>query len=271
MGAVNVALRSGWPESDNSAPIFETRDPVGRVESSAFAIVSWGRVCFPEVGLPRRHLSEGFLPVNNSLNLASKPFNNRIVPWVLTATILFVSLIGLVLVVRLTTAARAEALTAEAEINMLRQKEKALLEAAKTVENAFTPNQRQALPAAHELVDRKGFSWSRLLADLESSLPNNIRVSRIAVREVSRRGNQTEAQLELAVFAQNASTISDWISALHTENVFNVELRNQNLQKGRGESGTEYELSVIYRPRASYAVDSVAEVGNSKLASEVNR
>jgi hypothetical protein len=176
-----------------------------------------------------------------------------------------------VLVVRLTTTVRAQAQTAEAEINMLRQKEKSLLEAAKSVENSFTPDQRQALPAAHELVDRKGFSWSRLLADLESSLPNNIRVSRIAVREVTRRSNQTEAQLDLAVFAQNASTISDWISALHTESVFNVELRHQDLQKGRGESGTEYELSVIYRPRASYAVESIAEVGNSKPGSEVTR
>ena len=32
--------------------------------------------------------------------------------------------------------------------------------------------------------------------------------------------------------------------------IFQAELRAQNLQKGRGESGTEYELYVIYRPRA---------------------
>lgn len=209
--------------------------------------------------------------MNNSLNLASKPFNNRILPWALTAIILFVSLIGLVLVVRLTTTAKKEGDIAEAEIRGLKQREQILLEQAKKVENSFTSDQRQALPAAHELVDRKGFSWSRLLADLESSLPANVRVSRIAVRDVTRRSNQTEAQLDLAVFAQNSSTISDMISAMHQESIFEVELRNQNLQKGRGESGTEYELSVVYRPRASYAVESVAEVDKSRSANEVPR
>jgi len=209
--------------------------------------------------------------VNNSLNLASKPFNNRILPWALTAMILFVSLIGLVLVVRLSTTARNEAARAEAEINGLRQREHTLLEAAKKVENSFTPDQRQALPAAHELVDRKGFLWTKLLADLETALPNNVRVSRISVRDVTRRGDQTEAQLDLAVFAQSPSTISDMISAMHQEGIFEVVLRNQNLQKGRGESGTEYELAVVYRPRSGYASESVAEADKSKTASEAPR
>jgi hypothetical protein len=37
------------------------------------------------------------------------------------------------------------------------------------------------------------------------------------------------------------------ITAWHKEGIFQPELRVQNLQKGRGESGTEYELYVIYR------------------------
>jgi uncharacterized membrane-anchored protein YhcB (DUF1043 family) len=90
--------------------------------------------------------------VNNSLNLASKPFNNRIVPWALTALILFVSLIGLVVVVRLTTNARREAGVTEAKINELKQREHTLMEAAKQVQNSFTPDQQQALPAAHALI-----------------------------------------------------------------------------------------------------------------------
>jgi Tfp pilus assembly protein PilN len=128
------------------------------------------------------------------------------------------------------------------------------------MKNSFTPDQQQALPAAHQLVDRKAFSWSRLLSDLESSLPNNVRVSRIAVRDVTRQANQTIAQLDLSVFAKNSATISEMISAMHQEGIFQAELRNQNLQKGRGETGTEYELFVIYRSRAGYANDSVAEV-----------
>jgi Tfp pilus assembly protein PilN len=174
--------------------------------------------------------------------------------------LLFVSLIGLVLVFRLTTTTRAEADRVQAEINQLKQQEQALLSVTNQVKNSLTAEQQQALPSAHQLVDRKGFSWSRLLADLESSLPDKVKVSRIAVREVNKQGDQTIAQLDLAVFAKDAATISDMISSMHQEGIFEAEIRNQNLQKGRGEAGTEYELFVIYRSRPGYSSESVAKV-----------
>jgi hypothetical protein len=209
--------------------------------------------------------------VNNSLNLASKPFSNRIVPWALTVIILFVSLIGLLIVVQLTTTTRNEANLVQAQITQLKQREQGLLEAAKQVQQSFTPEQQQALPAAHELVDRKSFSWSRLLADLESSLPPNVKVSRITVRDVTRAGGQTVAQLDLAVFATDPSTISEMMTDWQQDGVFQAELRNQNLQKGRGEKGTEYELAVIYRARASYSSENVAAVDASTKESEGRR
>lgn len=212
-----------------------------------------------------------FFTVNSDLNLASKPFSNRLLPWALTAVILLVSVIGLVIVVRLTTVARSQGDAAQAEINTLRQKEQALVNTAQQVKNSLTPDQQQAVPAAHQLVDRRKFSWSRLLVDLEAQLPANVRVSRIAVNDVTRQGNQTVAALELAVFTKNPATISEMISAMQQEGVFLPELRTQTLQKGRGESGTEYELYVIYRPRAVYANESVAEVTASPNASEVSR
>jgi hypothetical protein len=210
--------------------------------------------------------------VNNSLNLASKPFSNRILPWTLTVIILFVSLIGLLIVVQLTTTTRTEAARVQGQITQLKQQEHSLLDAAKQVQQSFTPEQQQGLPAAHELVDRKSFSWSRLLADLETSLPANVKVSRIAVRDVTRQGDQTIAQLDLAVFSKNPSTISEMISAMHQEGVFSAEIRNQNLQKGRGEAGTEYELAVTYRARSAYSSsENVAEVDASRKESEVPR
>lgn len=212
-----------------------------------------------------------FFTVNSDLNLASKPFSNRLLPWALTAVILFVSVIGLVIVVRLTTDARTAADATQLEINSLRQQEQALLKNAEQVKNSLSPEQQQAVPAAHQLVDRRKFSWSRLLVDLESSLPANVRVSRIAVNDVTRQGNQTVAALDLAVFTKNPSTISEMISAMQREGIFLPELRTQTLQKGRGEEGTEYELSVIYRPRAVYSNENVAEVTASPNGSEVSR
>lgn len=212
-----------------------------------------------------------FCTVTSDLNLASKPFSNRSLPWALTAVILFISVIGLLVVVRLTTTARAQERAVQAEINNLRQQEQALLKGAEEVKNSLNAEQQQAIPAAHQLVDRRSFSWSRLLVDLEASLPSNVRVLRIAVRDVTKQGDQTIAGLELVVFTKNPSTISEMITAMHQEGIFKPEMRAQNLSKGRGESGTEYELYVVYRPRPGYANENVAEVTAGKDSSEVSR
>jgi Tfp pilus assembly protein PilN len=209
--------------------------------------------------------------VNNSLNLASKPFSNRILPWALTAIILFVSLIGLIFVVKLTTNAKNEASVLEAEIIKLKQREHAALESAKQLQQELSADQKQALPAAHALVDRKAFSWSRLLADLETSLPAKVKVTRIAVREVSRQADQTVAQLDLAVFSQDPATVNAMIASMHEEGIFQAEIRNQSLQKGRGEAGTEYELAVIYRAPSSYTSENVAAVNKTRKGGDLPR
>lgn len=198
--------------------------------------------------------------MNSSLNLASKPFSNRVLPWALTAIVLFISVIGLIIVVRLTTVANRQAAAIQVENNALKQQEKALLEAANAVKVQMTGEQQRAVPAAHKLIDRKRFSWSRLLADFESALPSNVRVSRIAVREVATQADSTIATLDLAVFTKEPATISQMIADMHKEGVFQLVLRSQNLAKGRGEQGTEYEFDVIYHARAGYASESVAGV-----------
>ena len=212
-----------------------------------------------------------FSTVTSDLNLASKPFSNRLLPWALTSIILFISVIGLVVVVRLTTVARSEGRKLETEISTLRQQEQALVKGADEIKNSLNAEQQQAVPAAHQLVDRRSFSWSRLLVDLEASLPANVRVTRIAVRDVTKQGDQTIAGLELVVFTKNPTTMSQMITAMHQEGIFQPEIRAQNLSKGRGESGTEYELYVVYRPRHTYTNENVAEVAGSKEGSEVSR
>jgi Tfp pilus assembly protein PilN len=135
----------------------------------------------------------------------------------------------------------------------------------------LTADQQQALPAAHALVDRKTFNWSRLLADLEASLPANVKVTRISVRDVVRQADQTVAQLDLAVFAREPATVDAMISAMHQDGIFDAAVRNQNLAKGRGEQGTEYELAVIYRVPSSYSSENVAEVDQTRKGGDVPR
>ena len=198
--------------------------------------------------------------MSSRLNLASQPFNNRALPWTLAIFIVFLSLLSLIFIARATGQANSKADQLQAEINALNQREQTLRQRASQVKESLTVEQQQSLTAAHDLVDRKRFSWSKLFADLEAALPNAARVSRISVRDVVARRGQTVAELDLSVFAKSSQTVTDMIAAMDKTGIFQADLRSQNLQKGRGEIGTEYELYVIYTPRAE--ASSSAEAAN---------
>lgn len=192
------------------------------------------------------------------LNLASKPFSNRSLPWVVTTVVVVLSLVSLVFIVRATSRANTQAAAVQNDINNLKRQEAAAREKAQAVKNSLTTEQLQTLGAAHTLVDRRRFSWSRLFADLESALPGNVRAKRIAVRGISTQGDQTLAELELTVVAKASTTVTEMIAQMDRTGIFHAELRAQNLQRGRGETGAEYDLFVIYRPSAGSPVDTVA-------------
>jgi Tfp pilus assembly protein PilN len=197
------------------------------------------------------------------LNLASKPFSNRSLPWVVTALVVTVSVLFLIVILRSARQTKAQADSIQVEINNLQAQEHALRQKAQAIRSSLTQDQLQALTAAHTLVDRKQFSWSRLFVDLEAALPGVVRVKRIAVRGVATRGDETFAELELTVVAKTPSIITDMIAQMNRDGVFRPELRSQTLQRGRGESGAEYELAVNYKPRAGAPVDSVALSGDA--------
>ncbi|MGH9969830.1 MAG: hypothetical protein ACREBG_18835 [Pyrinomonadaceae bacterium] len=188
--------------------------------------------------------------MTSKINLAGKPFSNRALPWAVTILVIFISLVAFVFIVRATRQTNAQAHTVQDDINSMNQQEQALREQALKVKKSLTAEQAQTLDSAHGLVDRKRFSWSRLLADLESALPGSVRVTRISVRDVATRGEQTLAELDLTVVSKAPATITQMIAEMDRTGIFQAEIRSQNLQKGRGESGTEYELDVLYRPRA---------------------
>ena len=71
-----------------------------------------------------------------------------------------------------------------------------------------------------------------------------------------------------AVFAKSANVVTAMIADMDRAGIFQADLRAQNLQKGRGEIGTEYELAVIYRPRAGYASENVAAVQETGITSQ---
>jgi len=183
------------------------------------------------------------------LNLASDPFRNRALPWTVAIIVALASFLALVLIAKSTIQTNATLTTAQSDVTRLQKEINALRSRADAIKTALTPEQQVALKSAHSLVDRKKFSWSLLFADLEGSLPGGVRVSRIVVNGVRNQDDRTIANLDLTVASKNPSLITQMIEDMERQGVFHAELRTTTLQRGRGESGAEYEMDVRYVPR----------------------
>jgi Tfp pilus assembly protein PilN len=199
----------------------------------------------------------GFLPGNMTtrLNLSSRPFRNRALPWTVTTIVTVVSLIAIVWIAKSTIQTNAQAQAVQKEVIDLRKRSDDLNGRVREIKTALTPEQERALKSTHALVDRKVFSWSRLFADLEAVLPGTVRVEKIAVKQVGTSGDRTIANLDLTVVSKNPATVTQMIADMQQGGVFQSELRSVNLQRGREESGAEYEMNVRYSPRLGVAID----------------
>ena len=184
------------------------------------------------------------------LNLSSNPFRNRALPWTVTAIITVFSIIALIFIAQKTFQKNAQAQATARDVAELRKQSDELNKRADEIRQALTPEQQRDLKSVHTVVDRKQFSWSQLFADLEAALPRDVRVQRIAVKEVRSDGARTVANLELVVVSKNSTIVTEMIQNMEREGIFHAEMTSQNAQRGRDEAGSEYEMNVDYSPRA---------------------
>ena len=183
------------------------------------------------------------------LNLASQPFRNRTLPWTLAAIIALVSAAAMVFALGEYRKTRERAAAVEQDVRGLRTERDTLRTQAETVNNLLTEDQRRTLEAAHLIAGRKNFSWSRLLADLEATLPQSVKVSRITVRDIDATGGRTRAELELAVVGKSAADVNRLIADLARPGLFSADLLTMTPET-RGGGGVEATLRVRYSPRA---------------------
>lgn len=189
----------------------------------------------------------------NKLNLASQPFRNRTLPYLISLLFLAFAVGGAVLSFASWRDAAAQNEIAKSDIERMNTELQALKGKGALVQQTLTPEQQALLIAAHKLVDNKRFGWSRLFADLESLLPGSVSVSRIGVQNVFNDGDKTKAELEFAVLSRDYPSVMTMIESMNNSGIFQAELRGQDLQKTESITYTEYSLRLIYTPRASFS------------------
>jgi len=206
--------------------------------------------------------------VITKLNLASQPFRNRTLPWTVTAIVAAASIVALFFFVAESRRTTVQADKVERDLQALRQERDALETQFTQVRQSVPPDQLETLEAAHLLVDRKRFSWSKLFADLEAALPGSVRVSRISVRDVAQRGGQTRAELELTVVGRAPADVIGMITEMNRAGVFFVTPKTESPREGKSDGGIEWALGVNYVQRTIGSTpDSGADNGGANVAS----
>jgi Tfp pilus assembly protein PilN len=207
--------------------------------------------------------------VIEKLNLATHPYRNRALPYVVAVVVFSLALLlGSVWFAKWQSAKSDEEIV-KAHIEEMETKLAALNASSQKVQQSLTPEQRSLLVAAHKLVALKSFAWSRLLADLESLLPGTVSASRLSVQNVYKTSDgRIQAELEFSVLSRNYQTVINMIDAMNSSGIFQAELRGQDLQKGDHFTFSEYSMRLLYTPRYGQAASdetTIASASNSPV------
>jgi hypothetical protein len=195
------------------------------------------------------------------VNLASEPFQNRRLFWLAIALLIAIpSLLGLQAIRNITTL-RSEISERAARVGGL---EAQLKKFEKPVQSNVTisPEKNRQLYAASQLRDRRAFSWSQLLNDIERSLPANVRVRRVDVAQFQAQerdgtvagvggvgGKDIGATLLLEVTCKSAQDVTAMIDQFQKTRRFKVSPLSMKPLEGTEE--VEYSLKVDYSPPRS--------------------
>lgn len=197
------------------------------------------------------------------LNLATNPFRNRVLPYLIAALLLVVSAVGGVYCLARLNENKKQNDLLVAAIQERQTEIQRLKGEGEKVQQLLTPEQKALLSASHKLVANKTFGWSRLFSDIESVLPGSVSASRIAVVNIYQDGDRVRAELELGVISRDYPAVMSMIENMNNSGLFQAELRGQDLQKNERITFSEYTFHVIYTPANGYAAAPTTDIAQN--------
>lgn len=184
----------------------------------------------------------------NKLNLASRPFRNRTLPYLIALLLLMLSAIGAIWCFSALNDTRKNNELVKKETEEIDKELKTLNTEGEKVQEELPPDDRARMIGAHKLVASKSFGWSRLFSDLERVLPGSVSASRISVENIFKDGDRIKAELDFAVLSHDYQSVAVMIDNMNNSGVFKADLRGQDLQKTDRSTYTEYTLHLVYTP-----------------------
>lgn len=137
------------------------------------------------------------------------------------------------------------------------ESQKALADEARTerdrrkqadVKVVVTERQAIELASARQLIQRKVFSWNRMISDIEEYVPKNTRIMSIKVDEIANTTEEAAARIQVKAIGTTANEMTEMMTNLEKSGgLFALAETGQEATTENGE--TPFTLNLIYSPR----------------------
>jgi hypothetical protein len=103
------------------------------------------------------------------------------------------------------------------------------------------------LAAARQLIERKAFSWNRLITDIEAYIPNDARILSIKVNEILDANEGAAAAVEIKAIGKSPAQMTEMMTRLNGSNgLFTLGQSTQEQITDTNE--VPFTINVTYRP-----------------------
>ncbi len=186
------------------------------------------------------------------INLSGRPFTNHRLLWIALVAIYFVAFWLFLWM----TAEKGRVIARQIEVTQLinSQKEAAAdavheLERRKLEQQKTVLNEQQALQlaSARQLIQRKVFSWNKMIGDIEAYIPKNTRIMSIKVEEIADTADEVAARVEVKALGTTPDELTAMMSNL--EKSGGRFIVGETGQEATAETGeTPFTINLVYKP-----------------------
>ena len=186
------------------------------------------------------------------INLSRRPFTNHRLLWIVLVAAYFIAFWLFLWM----TAEKGRVLAKQTELmQRIEGQKQAAKDAADEQERrkreqqkiVLTEQQAMQLASARRLIQRKVFSWNRMIGDIEEYVPKNTRIMSIKVAEIVNTADEVMARVEVKALGTTPDEMTAMMSNLEKSGgLFIVGETGQEASTETGE--TPFTLSLIYKP-----------------------
>lgn len=186
------------------------------------------------------------------VNLSRRPFTNHRLLWIALIAVYFIAFWlflwmtaekSRVIAKQIEVTQRIEGQKAAA-LEAIREQERRKREQQKIV---LTEQQAMQLASARQLIQRKVFSWNKMIGDIEEYVPKNTRIMSIKVEKIVNTTEDVTARVQVKALGTTPDEMTAMMSNLDKSG--GLFIVGETGQEATAESGeTPFTINLVYKP-----------------------